>query len=70
MPSHETDASDLEDVKKLLILGLIRSGLSQTQVAAALDMHRTSLSRMFPKGLLADVAKKGKLEPNGVPDGE
>ena len=58
------------DLTKLLILGLVRSGITQSQIAAALGMHQTSLSRMFPKGLLTEIARskgKRKLE---VVDGQ
>lgn len=47
----------LGTTQKLLVLGLIRDGLTQEQIASALGMHRTSLSRMFPKGLLTKVAR-------------
>ena len=47
----------LSNSEKLLVLSLIRQGLSQTQVAGALNMHQTTLSRQFPKGLLAEITK-------------
>jgi len=59
----ETDDSqtikELVAIKKLLILSLANSGLTQSQIAAALDVDRTSVGRMFPKGTLAAL-NKGK----------
>jgi len=42
---------ELEDIKRLLILGLLRTGASQEDIAAALNMSQPSVSRMFSKGL-------------------
>lgn len=41
----------LRDIKRLLILQLLSSGVSQAQVAKALDVSQSSISRMFPGGL-------------------
>lgn len=49
--------TELVAIKKLLILLLVKDGLSQSQVASALEMDRTSVSRMFPRGALASIAK-------------
>jgi predicted XRE-type DNA-binding protein len=38
-------------IKKLLVLELLRDGASQEQVAAALDVNRSQVSRLFPGGL-------------------
>nr|WP_180882804.1 helix-turn-helix domain-containing protein [Mesorhizobium loti] len=69
MAKEPTEDGRLSPVEKLLVLGLIRLGLKQAQVAAALGIHRTSLSRAFPKGLLAEVASikgvKGEDMSNG-----
>ncbi len=66
MDATESNNPDLTDIKKLMIIGLVRTGLSQSQIASALGMHRTSLSRMFPKGTLSEIAKapKFKVEEN------
>jgi hypothetical protein len=58
MNEQRTHLDELEMIRKLLILGLIKFGLTQDEVGAALGMHRTTIARMFPKGLLADVGKK------------
>ena len=57
MPKKTTEDADssmlseLQDIKKLLILALIRDGSSQEQIADALNVHQSSVSRMFPKGV-------------------
>jgi predicted transcriptional regulator len=52
---------ELVAIRKLLVLALLRSGLSQNQVAGALDIDRSAISRMFPKGSLTSL---GKERPN------
>lgn len=51
---------ELIAIKKLLVLALLRSGLTQSQVAGALDIDRSAISRMFPKGALTSIAAKEK----------
>jgi hypothetical protein len=63
MASVGTEAEELATIRKLLVLGLLRSGVTQTELGAALGVHRTQIRRMFPKGALADV---GKRENKGV----
>jgi predicted XRE-type DNA-binding protein len=41
---------ELEDIKRLLLLALLRSGASQEEVAKALGVSQPSISRMFPGG--------------------
>lgn len=41
---------ELEDIKRLLLLALLRSGASQAEVAKALGVSQPSISRMFPGG--------------------
>ena len=50
---------ELVAIKKLLILALVNSGLTQSQISAALDVDRTSVGRMFPKGALSKLKTKG-----------
>ena len=59
MSEQRTELDELETIRKLLILGLIKLGLTQDEIGATLGMHRTTIARMFPTGLLASVAKKG-----------
>jgi hypothetical protein len=59
MSEQRTELEELEMIRKLLILGLVKLGLTQDDLGAALGMHRTTIARMFPTGFLKDVAKKG-----------
>lgn len=59
MSDKADEGRELEMIRKLMILGLIKLGLSQEEIRAALGMHRTTIARMFPKGLLSDISKKG-----------
>jgi predicted transcriptional regulator len=50
---EENDSSvlnELQDIKRLLVAILIKSGASQGEVASALNVNQSSISRMFPKG--------------------
>lgn len=49
---------ELVAIKKLLVLALLNSGLTQSQVAGALEIDRSAISRMFPKGTLPGFGKK------------
>ena len=49
--SEETLVSELSSIKRLLIYALLRSGVSQSQVAAALGTSQSKISRMFPEGI-------------------
>jgi len=42
---------ELEVIKRLLIAGLARDGLTQRQLASVLGVTQPSVSRMFPQGL-------------------
>lgn len=48
---------ELVSIKKLLIVALVRSGLSQTEVATALGVNQTTVSRMFPEKTLSAIGK-------------
>lgn len=53
-------ATELEGIKKLLIFALLRNGSSQRDVAKALGVNQSTISRMFPKGLFqSPESKKG-----------
>jgi predicted XRE-type DNA-binding protein len=47
---------ELVAIKKLLILGLMRSGASQRQIASALGVNQSQVSRLFASGM--DFSKK------------
>lgn len=53
--------SELVAIKRLLAFALLRSGASQKQVAAALGVDQSQVSRMFPGGIgaVSHDAKKG-----------
>lgn len=61
---QETDErlKELVAIKKLLVLALLKSGLTQTQVAGALEMDRSQISRMFPKGTLTGLGGREKAD--------
>jgi predicted XRE-type DNA-binding protein len=44
-------AREVEGVKRLLILMLLRGGASQAEIARALGVTQPSISRMFPSGI-------------------
>lgn len=39
---------ELQDIKRLLILGLLKSGTAQLEIAKSLGVNQSSISRMFP----------------------
>ena len=54
---------ELRDLKMLLILQLLNSGVKQKQIAAALSISEASMSRMLPKGLATtSKAKRDEAE--------
>lgn len=57
-------ASDLADIKRLLVFALLRNGASQGEVASALGVKQSTVSRMFPGGLRDAVTKGGKKPRN------
>lgn len=52
--------TELEALKKLMILILFEKGFTQRQIAMALGTSQATISRMFPSGAL----KKGAKKPN------
>jgi hypothetical protein len=48
--------TELVTIKRLLVFALLKSGASQAQVAAALGVAQSQISRMFPDGI-GDVSK-------------
>ena len=56
--------SELESIKRLLLVALFRNGATQEQLAAALKISQASVSRMLPAKLFAPKkAKKIKMKP-------
>jgi hypothetical protein len=56
MTKEETE--QLEDIKKLLVLQLLNSGVSGATIATLLEMDQGDFSRAFP---VKKLLKKGKL---------
>lgn len=48
-------ASDMDIMKKLMVLSLIQKGFKQKQLASVMGISEGTLSAMFPKGLLKDA---------------
>lgn len=46
-------AMELAAIKQLLIVGLLRDGVKQRHIAAALGVHESAISRSLPKGFAA-----------------
>jgi predicted XRE-type DNA-binding protein len=59
--ANNTEANDLRDemiaIKKLIILALMRGGASQAQIASALGVDQSRVSRLFPGGLKVQARK-------------
>ena len=55
-PAKES-SSDMADVKKLLILQLLVSGVKQKHIAAMLGISDATMSRMLPSGLAKELGK-------------
>lgn len=54
---RDLSLGDTEVTNRLLILNLIRNGVKQREIADAIGMHESTLSRLFPKGLLQKVGR-------------
>ena len=48
---------ELDDIKRLLILALLRDGVSQGDISKALGVSQPTISRMFP-GKIGVAAKR------------
>ena len=55
--SSDPITTELEAVKKLLAYGLLRDGVTQSQLAAVLGTDQASVSRMFGKGAFKETKK-------------
>jgi len=49
--SIEPVLTELVTIKRLLVFALLRGGASQTQIATALGVDQSQISRMFPKNI-------------------
>lgn len=57
MANKDENLEELQTIRKLMILGLLRSGMTQNEIGVALGVHRTQIGRMFPKGALSKIGK-------------
>ena len=48
----------VEDIKRLLVLALLNGGASQADIAAALNINQSSVSRLFQGGIVRKASKK------------
>lgn len=48
----------LSDIRRLLVLALLRNGATQEEIAVALDISQSSVSKMFPQGIRAVVRSR------------
>jgi len=71
VPSNDEQLKELVTIRKLMILGLMRFGMTQSELGAALGVDRTVIGRMFPAGALAEMRRKpGAKKKAPVGDGQ
>lgn len=58
--NSNADSSDLEALKKLMILDLVIKGVSQGDIADAIGVSGATVSEMFPRGVLKKYRNTGK----------
>ena len=66
MPKRTSDPilAELSAIKRLMVLSLIKEGTSQKQIAGALGVDRSQVSRMFPGG----VGNRGRSNVSSAKD--
>ena len=52
--------AEMQSIKRLLVFGLLRSGASQGEIAMALGVNQSNVSRMFQNALGDVKARAGK----------
>lgn len=72
MPAKRDDAhlNELEMIRKLLVLALLRSGLTQSQLGGVLGLTQQQVSAMFPSGALSKLTGKSTKAKTGVSPSE
>lgn len=50
-------ASELRDIKRLLILQLLEGGATQARIASMLEISPATMSRMMPRGFSKSLRK-------------
>ena len=53
---------ELEAIKRLMVLALLRTGASQKEVAAALRADQSHVSRMFPSEIMKSLRATAKSD--------
>jgi DNA-binding NarL/FixJ family response regulator len=56
--SQTTAVAELGDIKALLVLLLMKSGASQTEIAGALGINQATVSRQFKFGTVKPLSAK------------
>ena len=56
--SETTTPAELRDIKALLVLLLMKSGASQTEIAGALGITQATVSRQFKFGAVKPLSAK------------
>lgn len=62
LASTESLVAELGAIKRLLVFALLRSGANQSEVAAALGVDQSQISRMFPARLSSVSRKTGNAK--------
>lgn len=63
--------TELQMIRKLLILALLQGGLTQGQLGGVLGLSQQDVSKMFPSGSLAALKRKlKKTAAEATTDGE
>jgi predicted transcriptional regulator len=58
--SGDPQLAELEMIRKLLVLALLRTGLTQGQLGGVLGLTQQQVSAMFPSGALSAINSKAK----------
>ena len=58
--SIDPQLAELEMIRKLLVLALLRTGITQGQLGGVLGLSQQQVSAMFPSGALSALNGKGK----------
>jgi predicted XRE-type DNA-binding protein len=56
----DSTLAELIAIKRLLVFALLRSGANQKQIATALGVDQSHVSRMFPGGIGKPATKAAK----------
>jgi DNA-directed RNA polymerase specialized sigma subunit len=51
-PDADPIQQELDSIKRLMIMFLLRDGAKQSEIASVLGLSQSSISRMFPGGIV------------------